>query len=101
MPFDGSGNFNRNFPPGGWQGDATANIKIMADRHDTHDKDLADGLTNCMTKDGQSQPTANIPMNGKRIVNLADPVNPDDAATLKSVQSAPDGALPRPSPVPT
>jgi hypothetical protein len=81
MPFDGSGNFVRNFPPGGWQGDATANIKIRSDRHDQHDNDLASGLSNALCKDGQSSPTADIPMNGKKIVNLGAPVNPNDAAT--------------------
>jgi hypothetical protein len=87
MPFDGSGNFQRTFPPGGWVGDAQSLIKIKSDRHDTHDKDLADGLTNCITKDGQSQPINDIPMNGHKIVNLAEPINDTDAATLKTVKS--------------
>lgn len=78
MPFDGSGNFNRVM---NWVNDAAALIKIRADRHDSEDDNFAAGLSNTLTKDGQSQPTANIPMNGKRIVNLAAPVNPTDAAT--------------------
>jgi len=81
MPFDGSGNFTRNFPPGGWQGDATSGIKIRADRHDQHDSDLASGLSNALCKDGQSSPTADINWNGKKIVNLGAPINPNDAAT--------------------
>lgn len=88
MPYDGSGNFVRSFPPGGWQGDATANIKIKSDRHDQHDNDLASGLSNALCKDGQSSPTADIPMNGKKIVNLGAPVNPNDAATKDYADTA-------------
>ena len=35
-----------------WQNDASANIKIVAQRHDVHDKDLADGINDCMHKGG-------------------------------------------------
>ena len=41
-----------------WQSDASAAIDIEADRHDTHDKDLADGINNCLTKDATNSPTA-------------------------------------------
>lgn len=78
MPFDGSGNFNRVM---NWVSDAAANIKIRADRHDQEDDNLASGLSNTLTKDGQSQPTADIPMNGKKLINLAAPTDPTDAAT--------------------
>jgi len=78
MPFDGSGNFNRVM---NWVSDATAGIKIVATRHDSEDDNLAAGLSNTLTKDGQSQPTANIPMNGKRLTNLGAPSAATDAAT--------------------
>lgn len=78
MPFDGSGNFNRVM---NWVSDALANIKIVATRHDSEDDNFASGLSNCLTKDGQTQPTANIPLNGKKIVNLAAPTVATDAAT--------------------
>ena len=96
MPFDGSGNFNRVM---NWVNDASASIKIKADRHDQEDDNLAQGLSNTLTKDGQSQPTANIPMNGKRIVNMAAPVNPTDAVTkgyvdADFVHGLPDKAVP-------
>lgn len=78
MPFDGSGNFNRVMD---WTNDAAALIKIRADRHDQNDDDIAAGLSNTITKDGQTQPTANIPMNGKKLINLGAPTNPTDAAT--------------------
>ena len=78
MPFDGSGNFNRVM---NWVSDAAAGIKIVATRHDSEDDNLAAGLSNTLTKDGQSQPTANIPMNGKRLTNLGAPTAATDAAT--------------------
>lgn len=91
MPFDGSGNFNRVMD---WTNDAAANIKIRADRHDQNDDDIAAGLSNTITKDGQSQPTADIPMNGKKLTNLGAPVNPTDAATKATVDLKADKASP-------
>ena len=64
-----------------WVADAAAGIKIHADYHDIEDDGFADGLSQCMVRDGQSVITQNIPMNSKRIVSLADPVDPQDAAT--------------------
>jgi hypothetical protein len=78
MPFNGSGVFQR---VRNWVADATAGIKIRADYHDAEDDGFAQGLTNCITKDGQTLITQNIPFNSKRITGLADPVNPQDAGT--------------------
>ena len=79
MPFNGSGVFQR---VRNWVADATAGIKIRADYHDAEDDNLAGGLSNCVTKDGQTLITQNIPFNSKRITGLADPINPQDAATM-------------------
>lgn len=87
MPYNGSGTFQRTFPSGGWQGDATAGIKIKSDRHDQHDNDLAAGLSNAICKDGQSSPTADIPFNNHRLMQVADPTQPTDAATKKYVDA--------------
>lgn len=35
-----------------WTNDLSANVKIVASRHDTHDKDLADGIDACIHKGG-------------------------------------------------
>lgn len=84
MPFDSSGTFNR---VRSWAADAAASIKIRSDYHDQHDGDLANGLSQCITKDGRTQPTANIPFNQKKIVNLGEPTADSDAATKKYVDS--------------
>jgi microcystin-dependent protein len=78
MPFNGSGVFQR---VRNWVADATAGVKIRADYHDAEDDGFAAGLTNCITKDGQTVVTQNIPFNSKRLTGLADPVNAQDAST--------------------
>jgi len=86
MPFDANGTFNRVIA-GGWQADAAAGTKITALRHDNEDDGFAAGLSTCITKDGRTQPTANIPMNNKKIIDLAEPTLPDDAATKNYVDN--------------
>jgi hypothetical protein len=78
MAFDGFGTFLR---LRSWIADATAGVKVRADFHDDEDNNFADGLSHCITKDGQTTVTQNIPFNSKRVTALADPVDPQDAAT--------------------
>ncbi len=49
--------------------------------------DLATGLSTCLTKDGQTTPTANIPMGSNKITGLAVGTDATDAATVGQVQS--------------
>jgi hypothetical protein len=86
LPFDSNGTFNRVIP-GGWKADAAANIKIRADRHDDEDDGFATGLSTCITKDGRTQPTANIPFNNKKLINVGEPTAPSDAATKNYVDN--------------
>ena len=81
MPFNGSGVFQR---VRNWVADAAAGIKIRADRHDEEDDNFKNGLSECITRSGQTTISSNIPFNGKRITGLADPVNEQDAATKAS-----------------
>ena len=79
MPFDSNGTFNRaRF----WVSDAAANIKIRADYHDAHDTDIASGLSGCITKNGSTQPTANLPMNGKKLINHGSTLASDGPQTV-------------------
>ena len=57
--WNGSGTFSRTH---NWTDDKTNGIKITASRHDTNDTDFVNGINNCLTKDGQNSPTANLPM---------------------------------------
>jgi len=54
-----------------WTDDLNANIKILASRHDTHDQDIADGITACLNKNGANSPTANISWGNFKITNLS------------------------------
>lgn len=63
-----------------WQSDAAAAVKIRADRHDTHDQDLATGINNCLTKDGQNSPTQNMSWGGFKITSLGNGTATTDAA---------------------
>lgn len=59
MAFNGSGVFVRLY---NWVNDANAGIKISSTRMDAETDGIATGLTTCITKDGQTTPTANLPM---------------------------------------
>jgi endosialidase-like protein len=89
MPFDSSGTFTRARGRDTWKGDAAALVKIRADLHDDNDNDVADGLTQCLTKTGVSLPTTDINWGNQRIVGLADPrpTFPQDAATKNYVDN--------------
>ena len=76
MAWNGSGVFSRtNGVFNGstlWQQSKVALRKIFAEDHDIHDEDLAQGINNTLTKDGQNAPTADLPMNGRKHTNVAD-----------------------------
>jgi hypothetical protein len=61
MAFNGSGVFLRLYS---WTNDALAGIKIRADRMDNEMNGMATGLSTCITKNGQTTITANLPMAG-------------------------------------
>lgn len=68
MPWNGSGIFNRIYS---WQSDKAAGINITASRMDGDTNDIAsNGFGNCLTRDGQGAPTANLPMATFRHTNV-------------------------------
>lgn len=77
--FDGNGTYNRFY---NWTQDASNSVPITASRFDTEHNGFAAALTNCITRDGQGKPTANIDMNAHRLMGLADAVNTNDAVSL-------------------
>jgi hypothetical protein len=83
MSFNGSGTFviNSAGQP------VVANTVISATTFNALTSDLANGLSTCITKDGQTTPTANIPMGGFKITNLATGTAATDAATVAQIQS--------------
>jgi hypothetical protein len=93
MPRNGSGTFSRT--AGGFTGSATwqnqrdSTVNIYASNHDEHDQDLADAITSSLSKDGQTTPTANLPMGTYRHTGVGAPSARDQYATVAGIQ---DGA---------
>ena len=65
MAFNGSGTFI--LPTGN---PVVSNTLITAATQNTTMTDVANGLSNCVTKDGQTTLTANLPMAGKKLTGL-------------------------------
>lgn len=65
-----------------WEKDRDALIKIIAERHDFHDQDLATGIEQCLNVNGLNQLLTDLNMGGNKIENLGAPVSNTDAASL-------------------
>lgn len=72
MAFNGSGVFVRLY---NWVNDAAAAINITASRMDADTQDIANGLSACLTRDGQGKPSAAIDWNGQNLTNVANFAN--------------------------
>ena len=81
MARNGSGTYNRAVAP------YVAGTTITAATVNSEMDDIATALTGSMARDGQSPPTANIPMGGFRITGLGNAVASTDAAPLGQVVS--------------
>lgn len=84
MPFNGSGTFTRVHD---WVTDRINGIKILAARMDEEFDGIATGLSNTVTRDGQSTISANIPFNNKRITGLADATAATDALNRQTADA--------------
>lgn len=88
MPWNGSGSFNRIYS---WVADKAAGLDISSSRMDTDTDDIAStGFGNCLTRDGQGQPSTNLPMAGFRHTGVGVGVARTDYAQLSQAQ---DGLL--------
>src|ERR1700744_350626 len=84
MPWNGSGVFNRIYS---WVADKAAGLDISSSRMDTDTDDIASsGFGNCLTRVGQVQPTAPLPMAGFRHTGVQNAVNRTDYAAFGQVQ---------------
>lgn len=84
MSFNGSGTFQINSTG---QPVVTGTV-ISSTAFNALTADLATGLSTCITKDGQTTPSANIPMGGYKITNLANGTNATDAVNFSQLQSS-------------
>ena len=73
-----------------WQSNRDAGTKIVADRHDTHDQDLATGINSCINKDGSNAMTGAMNMGSQKINSLADGTAHTDGVNAGQIQ---DGGL--------
>lgn len=83
MAFNGSGVFNRLY---NWVNDAAASIKIRADRMDAEMDGFATGLSTCITKNGQTTITANLPMSTYRHTGVGNASARTDYASYGQLQ---------------
>jgi hypothetical protein len=89
MPRNGSGTFSRT--AGGfagsstWQNQRDTTSNIYASNHDEHDQDVADAITASLSKDGQTSPTANLPMGTYRHTGVGNPSARDQYATVAGI----------------
>jgi len=67
QPYDGNGNFTVDQPA------FTSGTPISSSATNANNTDFADGLTNCVTKDGQSTPTASLPLANDGVIYASDP----------------------------
>ena len=66
MPFNGSGTYS--LPAGN---PVVTGTTISSTTTNNTNNDIAAALSNCITRDGQSTPSANLPMNSKKLTGLA------------------------------
>lgn len=81
MPFSGAGVFNRVH---NWVQDKIDGLKISATRVDEEFDNFRDGLSNTITRDGQTTIAADIPWNGKRLEDLGDAQADTDGLNRRS-----------------
>jgi hypothetical protein len=81
MPRNGSGTYTRP------QADYVPGTTILATSVNSDLNDMAQALTASLARDGQTTPTANIPLGGFRITGMGNGTSATDAATLGQVDA--------------
>jgi hypothetical protein len=83
MAFNGSGTFNRLY---NWVNDRDNNVKILASKMDQEMDGFATGLSNCITRNGESAIISNISLNNYKLTGLANGSSRTDSINLGQVQ---------------
>lgn len=86
MPWNGSGSFSRNQDYTADRAAGAPDHFISAAKLDEDFNNLATGIENTLTRDGQNAPTANLPMNAKKHTNVADASARNEYAAAGQVQ---------------
>jgi hypothetical protein len=81
--WNGSGTWSRAYD---WTNERDAGYNIDATKFDAENDAISDGINNCLTKDGQNAPTANLPMGGYKHTGVADGTAANHYATLGQIQ---------------
>ncbi len=81
MAFNGAGTFVRLYS---WAAEKLAGHAISSTKMDAEMDGFATGLSNCLTRDGQSTPSATIPFNNQRISGLGDATANTDAVNRRT-----------------
>lgn len=81
--FDGTGTFNRLY---NWQSDKASSIPVTASRMDAEMDGFATGLSTCVTKDGQTTITGNLPMSGFRHTGIGNATARTEYPAVSQVQ---------------
>jgi hypothetical protein len=81
--WNGSGTWARAYD---WTTERDAGYNIDATKFDAENDAISDGINNCLTKDGQNAPTANLPMGGYKHTGVADGTAANHYATLGQIQ---------------
>ena len=83
MPWNGSGVYT---PPAASFPEVNGTV-IDAGRYNPTLNDVAAGITNCLAKDGQNTPTANIPMGGFKFTGAANAAGAGELVTYDKAKS--------------
>ncbi|MBP2564530.1 hypothetical protein J2766_001089 [Agrobacterium tumefaciens] len=87
MGWNGSGAFNRNQDFTADRNAGPPDSIVASEKVDDEFNNYKGGLQNCLTRDGQNAPTANISWAGNKITNLGTPTSVSDAANKSYVDS--------------
>lgn len=85
MPFDSNGYFTRLH---NWEDDRQNDIDIVSDRHDEEDDNFADGLSECLLKDGRATMSGNLKMGNFQIKGLAKGAADTDAVNREQLDDS-------------